>query len=149
MTFQQRLAEDQKAAQKSGDQLRLSVLRLLRSAIHYSEVDRGGSLDDEEVLVVVAKQIKQRRESIEEFKKGQRPDLVGKEEAELAILQEYLPPQASREEVKAVAAQIISEVGARGRQDIGKVMPQVISRFRGKADGRLISEIVQELLSEM
>lgn len=149
MNLQEKLAEDQKGALKGGHQLRLSVLRLLRSAIHYAEVERGGPLDDEAVLGVIAKQVKQRRESIEEFGKGQRPDLVEKEEAELAILQEYLPPQASQEEVQAVALQVISEVGARGRQDMGKVMPQVLSRLRGKADGRLVSQVVQELLSRL
>ncbi len=147
MTLKETLENDQKAALRSGDQLRLSVTRLLRSAIHYVEVDRGGSLDDEGVLGVIAKQAKQRRESIEEFRKGRRPDLVEKEEAELAVLLGYLPAQASREEVEAVARQVISEVGARGKQDMGKVMPQVISRLRGKADGRLVSQVVQELLS--
>lgn len=147
MTLKETLEDDQKTALRSGDQLRLSVTRLLRSAIHYVEVDRGGSLDDEGVLGVIAKQAKQRRESIEEFRKGRRPDLVEKEEAELAVLQGYLPAQASREEVEAVARQVISEVGARGKQDMGKVMPQVISRLRGKADGRLVSQVVQELLS--
>lgn len=149
MSLQERLAEDQKEALRSGDHLRLSVLRLLRSAIHYAEVERGVPLDDVGVLGVVAKQVKQRHESIEEFRKGQRPDLAGKEEAELAILQEYLPPPAPREEVEAIAQQIISESGARGRQDMGRVMPQVMSRLRGRADGRLISQVVQELLSRM
>lgn len=148
MSLQEKLADDQKAAMKSGDQVKLSTLRLLRSAIHYVEVERRGTLDDEGVLSVIARQAKQRRESIEEFKKGNRPDLVEKEEAELAILQEYLPAQASREEVETVVRQVILETGARGKQDMGKVMPQVISKLRGKADGRLISQVVQELLSQ-
>lgn len=149
MTLKERLEEEQRAALRGGEQLRLSVLRLLRSAIRYAEVERGGLLDDEGVLVVIAKQAKQRRESIEEFRKGQRPDLVEKEEAELAILQSYLPAQASKEEIGAVARDVIAEVGAWGKQDMGKVMPQVISRLRGKADGRLVSQIVQELLSRV
>ena len=149
MTLKDRLDEDQKAALRSGEQLRLSVLRLLRSAIHYAEVDRGGLLDDDGVMAVLSKQAKQRRESIEEFRKGNRPDLADKEAAELAVLQEYLPSQASREEVEAIARQVISEVGARGRQDLGKVMPLVIAKLRGKADGRVISQVVQELLSQL
>lgn len=149
MTLKDRLDEDQKAALRSGEQLRLSVLRLLRSAIHYAEVDRGGPLDDDGVMAVLSKQAKQRRESIEEFRKGNRPDLADKEAAELAILQEYLPSQASREEVEAIARQVISEVGARGRQDLGKVMPLVIAKLRGKADGRVISQVVQEFLSQL
>ncbi|MDP2936521.1 MAG: GatB/YqeY domain-containing protein [Dehalococcoidia bacterium] len=149
MTLKDRLDEDQKAALRSGEQLRLSVLRLLRSAIHYAELDRGGLLDDDGVMAVLSKQAKQRRESIEEFRKGNRPDLADKEAAELAILQEYLPSQASREEVEAIARQVISEVGARGRQDLGKVMPLVIAKLRGKADGRVISQVVQEFLSQL
>lgn len=148
MSLTEKLADDQKAALKSGEETTLSTIRLLRSAIHYAEVDRRGPLDDDAVLSIIVRQVKQRRESIEEFKKGQRPDLVEKEEAEIAVLQRYLPAQASREEVEAVALQVISETGAHGKQDMGKVMPQVISRFRGKADGRLISQVVQELLSQ-
>jgi len=147
MSLKERLEEDQKAALRSGEQLRLSVLRLLRSAIHYAEVERGGPLEDDDVLTVISRQVKQRRESIEEFRKGQRPDLVEKEEAERAILQGYLPAQASREELESIAQQVISEVGARGRQDMGKVMPQVMARLRGRADGRLVSQVVQDLLS--
>ena len=147
MSLKERLEEDQKAALRSGEQLRLSVLRLLRSAIHYAEVERGGPLEDDDVLTVISRQVKQRRESIEEFRKGQRPDLVEKEEAELAILQGYLPAQASREELESIAQQVISEVGARGGQDMGKVMPQVMARLRGRADGRLVSQVVQDLLS--
>lgn len=149
MTLKDRLDEDQKAALRSGEQLRLSVLRLLRSAIHYAEVDRGSPLDNDGVMAVLIKQAKQRRESIEEFRKGNRPDLADKEAAELAVLQEYLPSQASREEVEAIARQVISEVGARGKQDLGKVMPLVIAKLRGKSDGRVISQVVQELLSQL
>ncbi len=122
-------------------------MRLLRSAIHYAQVESGGPLDDEAVLSVIGKQVKQRRESIEEFGKANRPDLVAKEQAELEVLQVYLPPQASREDVLAIAREVIAETGARGKQDLGKVMPQMMSKLRGKADGRLISQVVQELLS--
>lgn len=148
MSLQDKLAEDQNNALKSGDQVRLSVLRLLRSAIHYQEVERRDKLDDEAVLTVIAKQVKQRRESIEEFNKGNRPDLAAKEQSELEILQEYLPPQASREDVESVVRQVIAETGASGRQDLPKVMPKAMAMLRGKADGRLVSQIVQELLSQ-
>lgn len=149
MNLQDKLAGDQQAALRSGDQLRLSVLRLLRSAIHYAEVEHRGPLDDEAVLAVIARQAKQRRESIEEFKKGNRPDLAEKEAAELTVLREYMPPQASDEEVEATVKQVISELGARGKQDMGKVMSQVMSRLRGKADGRLVSQVVQDALSQL
>lgn len=148
MSLQEKLAEDQNTALKGGDQVTLSTLRLLRSAIHYAEVERRSPLDDDGILSVIAKQVKQRRESIEEFTKGNRPDLAEKELSELTVLQRYLPPQASREEVEAVARQVIQETGASRRQDMGKVMPQVVSRLKGKADGRLISQVVQELLSQ-
>jgi len=93
MSLQEKLAEDQKAALKAGDQTTLSTIRLLRSAIHYAEVERRGPLDDDGILSVIARQVKQRRESIEEFRKGNRPDLAEKEQSELAVLQRYLPPE--------------------------------------------------------
>ncbi|MDO8688452.1 MAG: GatB/YqeY domain-containing protein [Dehalococcoidia bacterium] len=148
MSLQEKLAEDQTAAMRSGDRVRLGVIRLLRSAIHYAQVESGSPLDDDAVLSVIGKQVKQRRESIEEFGKGNRPDLVAKEQTELEILQTYMPPQASREDVLAIAREVIAETGARGKQDLGRVMPQMMSRLRGKADGRLISQVVQELLSQ-
>ncbi|MDP2660920.1 MAG: GatB/YqeY domain-containing protein [Dehalococcoidia bacterium] len=148
MSLQEKLADDQTAALRSGDQVRLGALRLLRSAIHYVQLESRGPLDDDAVLSVIGKQVKQRRESIEEFGKGNRPDLVAKEQAEMEILQTYLPPQASREDVLAIAREVIAETGARGKQDLGKVMPRMMSKLRGKADGRLISQVVQELLSQ-
>jgi hypothetical protein len=148
MSLQERLLADLKEAMRGGEERRRSVIRLLRSAIHYAEVEKGKPLDDQEVVGVIAKQVKQRRESIEEFRKGQRPDLVEREEAELALLLEYLPPQASREEVEEVARRAIAETGAQGRRDMGKVMPIVMGQMKGRAEGRLVSEVVQTLLSE-
>ena len=110
-------------------------------------IAKQAELADSDILGVLAKEARQRQESIEAFKQGNRSDLAAKEETELAILQGYLPAQASREELESIAQQVISEVGARGRQDMGKVMPQVMARLRGRADGRLVSQVVQDLLS--
>jgi uncharacterized protein len=105
------------------------------------------ALSDSDVLGVVQKEARQRQESIQAFKQGNRPDLAAKEEAELAILQEYLPKQASRDEIAAEVRKVIAEVGAKSPADKGKVMPKVIAALKGKADGREINEVVTEILS--
>ena len=131
---------------KSGDKVRLEVIRLLRASIKNAEIKQQKSLEDPDILGVIATQAKQRRESIAEFAKGNRQDLVDKEEAELAILLEYLPQQISREEIVAAARQVIEEVGARGPGDKGKVMQKLMPQLKGKAEGRDINETVTELL---
>lgn len=143
----EQLSSDLKAAMKSRDKVRLAALRQTMSAVKYAQIAKQASLDDTEVLGVIAKEAKKRRESIEEFGKGNRPDLVEVEEAELAILIEYLPQQMSREEIMAAARQIIEEVEARGPGDKGKVMSKIVAQLKGKADGREINEVVTELLN--
>ncbi len=143
----EQLSSDLKAAMKSRDKVRLAALRQTMSAVKYAQIAKQASLDDTEVLGVIAKEAKKRRESIEEFGKGNRPDLVEVEEAELAILIEYLPQQMSREEIMAAARQIIEEVAARGPGDKGKVMSKIVAQLKGKADGREINEVVTELLN--
>jgi uncharacterized protein YqeY len=145
--LKQKLADDLKQALRGGDKVRCSVLRLLISAVHNTEIARQAKLEDADVYGVIAKEIRQRKESIDAFKQGKRDDLVAKEEAELAILQEYQPQQMSREEIVAAAKQVIGEVGAQGLGDKGKVMPKLIAQLKGKADGREINEVVTELLS--
>jgi uncharacterized protein len=140
--FQSELAD----AMRSHDDTRKSTLRMLIAAVKNAEIEARTPLEDAAVLAVVQKQAKQRRESILEFTKGQRPDLVAKEEAELAILEEYLPQQATREEVEAAAQKLVAETGASGPRDIGKVMPPLVKQFAGRADGRLINEVVRGLL---
>ncbi len=132
---------------KSGDTMRRNVIRLVMSAIRNAEIAKRGELEEPDVIGVVAKEARQRQESIDAFKQGGREDLVSQEEAELAILQEYLPQQAGHEEIVAAAQQIIAEVGAEGPRDKGKVMPRLIAQFKGKADGREINDIVTELLT--
>jgi uncharacterized protein YqeY len=131
------------------DNLRCTTLRLLISSIHNIEIDQQHkTLDDTGIGSVVAKEIKKRRESIEAFEKGNRPDLVAKEKAELDILSKYLPQQMSRDEIIAAARQVIAEIGA-GAGDKGKVMGKLISQTKGKADGKEVSDIVTELLSSL
>ena len=131
---------------KSGDNTRRDVIRLVMSAIKNAEIARRDNLEEADVIGVIVKEARQRQESIDAFKQGDRQDLVVQEEAELAILQEYLPQQASREEIMTAAQQIIKDVGAEGPRDKGKVMPRLIAQFKGKADGREINDIVTELL---
>jgi len=145
--LKQKLTDDLKVALKSGDKPRCSTLRMVLAAIQNSEIAKRSELDDDGVLSILSKEVKQHRESIESFKQGNRQDLVDKEEAELTIIQEYLPQQMTREEIVVAAQQIIAEVGAKGPADKGKVMPRVIAQCKGKADGREINNIVTELLS--
>jgi len=145
--LQQKLTDDLKRAMKGGDRVRTSVIRLTMAAIKNAEIARQASLNDGDILGIIAKQVKQRQESIESFKQGNRPDLVAQEEAEMAILNEYLPQQMSREEVIAEARRVIAEIGAAGPGDKGKVMPQLIAQLKGRAEGRVINEVVTELLS--
>ena len=138
---------DMQSAMRGREEIRLSVIRMIRAAIKNAEIDQHKTLDDAGVLSVIEKDVKRHRESIEGFQKGNRADLVAKEEAELVILLAYLPPQMSREDVAAAARAAIAEVGATGRADMGKVMSVLSPRLKGKADGRLMSQVVQELLS--
>lgn len=148
MNLQEKLMEDLKDAMRRGDETRRSVIRMARAAIKNAEVDRGRPLSDDEVLQVLEKEVKQRRDSIAEFARGNRPDLVAREQAEMEILLEYLPEQMSREQIEEVARRIIAQAGARSPTDVGKVMPKIMAEVRGKADGRVVSQVVQELLSK-
>ena len=145
--LKQKIENDLRQALRMKDNVRRSVIRLLMAAIKNTEIAQQSALGDADILGVIAKEVKQRHESIEAFKQGNRPDLVAKEEAELAVLQEYLPEPATREEITAEARRVIAEVGAQGPHDKGKVMPQLITKFKGRAGGREVNEVVTELLS--
>ncbi|HET9863768.1 MAG TPA: GatB/YqeY domain-containing protein [Steroidobacteraceae bacterium] len=134
MTLKERINEDMKTAMRSGDKDRLAVIRLLQAAIKQREVDERVALDDNQVMVVLEKMIKQRRESVVAFDKGGRADLVAKENAEIAVLQPYLPAQLSEAELDALIAEAISSTGAASIKDMGKVMGVVKSKAAGKAD---------------
>ena len=147
MSLVQKIRTDLEQALRKKDKLRCSVLRLALSSIRNAEIAQQKTLDDDGILIVVDKEAKMRRESIEAFEKGNRPDLVAKETAELAILLEYLPEQLTRQEIVEAARKVISELGAASPKDKGKVMSQLMPQLRGKAQGQEVSEVVTELLS--
>lgn len=155
MGLREQLPEDLKSAMRAGDALRRDVLRSLLTAISNTEIARVNVKDESatrqdlaeaDVLDVIQKQVKQRRESAEEYRKGGRAELAAREEAEAEILTAYLPAQMSRDEIAAEVRAAIAETGASGPAGKAKVMPLVIGKLKGKADGRLINEVVTELL---
>ena len=147
MALAEKIRTDLEQSLRKNDKLRCSVLRLALSSIRNAEIAQQKTLDDDGILIVIDKEAKMRRESIEAFEKGNRPDLVAKETAELAILLEYLPEQMTREQIIAAARQVISELGAASPKDKGKVMSQLMPQLRGKAQGQEVSDVVAELLS--
>ena len=147
--LKQKLREELKQSMLARNELKTSVLRMLLSAINYYEIQKGGAgyeATDEDVLQVIAKEAKQRKDSIEEFKKANRPELVGKETKELEMLQVYLPAQMTEEEIKKLVIEVIKETNAKGMQEIGKIMGALMPKIKGKADGNLVSKIVRENL---
>ena len=144
-----RLNEEMKAAMKSGDALKLSVIRMLRSAIKNKEIDRGkgSELSDVEVTEVIVSAVKQRNDSIEQFSIGKRDDLVAKEKNEIGILQSFLPMPYTEEEVKALILKAISETGAVGTKDMGKVMKFLMPQILGRTDSAAASKMVKERLA--
>lgn len=147
MSLKDQLNDDLKEAMRSGDKTRTQTLRSLKSAIRYAEIEAGNELDDQGVLGVIAKESKQRRDSIAEFKKGARDDLVEAESAELTILESYLPEQMSEEQIRAKAATVIAEQGVTDMKGMGQVMKQLMAELKGQADGKVVNQIVRELLS--
>jgi uncharacterized protein YqeY len=146
-SLKQRLTDDLKKAMLARDKVRTSAIKLAISAIKYAEIARQGELTDGDIAGIISKEIKQRRESIDAFKLGKRDDLVAQEAAEMAVLQEYMPPQMTREEIAAFARQVIAEVGASGPKDKGKVMSKLMPQLKGRAEGQEINAIVSELLA--
>jgi uncharacterized protein len=140
------LQEAAKAALKSGDAVKLSTLRLLLAAVHNEEIRLRKELGTEEIQKVVSTLSKQRSESIELYRKGGRDDLAQREEAELRILQEFLPQPLTEPEVEALIRESIAQSGARGVQDLGKVMKQVMPKVSGRTDGKRVNELAKALL---
>ncbi len=147
MTLAQKIRTDLEQSIRKEDKRRCLVLRSVLASIRNAEIAQQKDLDDSGILVVIDKEAKMRHESIEAFEKGNRPDLVTNEKAELAILLEYLPEQMSREEIAAAARKVISELGATSQKDKGKVMSQLMPQLRGRAQGQEVSDVVSELLS--
>jgi uncharacterized protein YqeY len=146
--LEKRITEDMRQAMKAGDTVKRDALRLLLSSIKNAAGAKLALLDEGEVLSVISKDVKRHQESIDAFKKGNRADLVSKEEAEMAVLQAYLPKQMSHEEIVAAVKEVIGAVGAAGPGDKGKVMQQLMPKLKGKADGKAINDVVTELLGK-
>lgn len=147
MTLSKRLEDDMKAALKGGDAARLSVLRMVISAVKMIEIEKNvKDLADADVLQVLQKQAKQRRESIAQFEKGNRHDLADKEAAELKMLESYMPKQLSEEELLAIIKDAVTEASASARSDLGKVMKVLMPKVAGKADGKTVNQLVMRFL---
>jgi len=147
MSLKDKILQDMKEAMKARDQLRLSTLRLLVSQIKNREIDAKGELKDDEVLALIRKEVKQRLDSISQYEKGGRQDLADKERAEMEILKAYLPEELSREALLAIIDEAISATGATSPKDIGKVMKEVMPKVKGRADGKVVNELVRKRLA--
>lgn len=146
MGLREKIDTDTKEALKSGAKDKLSTLRMLNAALKNKQIDKRRSLTEEEVFETVRSLIKQRKDSIEQFAKGGRQDLVEKETAEVAVLEVYLPQQLSREEIEVMVRDAVAQTGAQGARDMGKVMKALIPMVGGRADGKLVSELVKNAL---
>lgn len=147
MTLKEQLQQDLMDAMRSKDEASLSAIRLLKTAI--MKVETAGEqrvATDEEIIQLVGKEIKQRKDAIEQFEKGNRPELAEKEKAEMKILEKYLPPQLGEDEIKTIIKEGIASTGASSKADIGKLMGAIMPKLKGKADGGLVNRLVQEML---
>jgi len=149
MSLKSQITEDMKSAMKAGEKDRLKVVRLIRAAIKQIEIDTREDLDDAAVLAVLTKMVKQRRDSVEQFEKGDREDLAAIERAEILVLNDYLPEQLSAEELAAMVDEIIQATGAEGIRDMGKVMGQIKAKASGRADMGAVSATVKERLNAL
>lgn len=146
MDLQDQINEDFKQAMKEQDEERLSVLKMLRSELRNEEIEQGGDLEEGDVIQLLSREAKQRRDSIEQYEDGGRDDLAEKERQELALIESYLPEPLSNEELEDVVEEVIDEVGAEDMSDMGSVMGPLMSRIRGRADGDLANKLVRERL---
>ena len=147
MSLKARITEDMKSAMKAGDKDRLKVVRLMLAAVKQVEIDKRTELDDAAVLGVIGKMVKQRRDSVEQFEKGDREDLARIERAEIAVLETYLPEQLSEDELATIVDAAIMDTGAAGMRDMGKVMAQVKAKAAGRADMGAVSARIKARLS--
>lgn len=148
MDLKTRLADDLKAGLRSGDKLRVSVIRLLSTMIKNREVDKRGPLTDPEILQAISTSCKQRQEAIEQYRQGGREDLVSKESAEFAILQSYLPAPLTADELRGLVGEAVREAQATSIKEMGKVMALLMPRVTGRADGKVVNTMVREALSK-
>jgi uncharacterized protein len=142
----EKLQDQLKASMKNKDEVRTSVLRMLISDFKYAQIEKKGPLDEAESVQVVKRSIKKRKESIEMYEKGGRADLASKESAELKILQEFVPAEMDEESIRQKVGEVIAELGATDKKDMGRVMKEVLSRYKGQIDGKVAQKIVSEKL---
>jgi uncharacterized protein len=147
MSLQERLLSDMQTAMRAGDVVRRDTIRLLRAAIRNAEIEMQRDAADEDVLQIISRQVKQRNESIEMFQQGGRDDLVAAEEAQKAILEEYLPRQLSQQEIEQAVREVVADLGATDMRQMGAVMREAMDRLKGRADGRVVNQVVREILS--
>lgn len=147
MGLKERLEQDQKTAMRERAQLRLDTIRMLKSAIKYREIELMKPLDDAGIHGVIASEVKRRRDAAEQYRAGNRKDLADKEDAEIAILQAYLPQQLGEDELRAKVDEAVKKVGAQGMKDMGAVMKALMPEIQGRADGKVVSELVKARLS--
>ncbi len=146
MSLKDRLMEDLKVSMKNGDKLRKNVITMVRAAIKQIEVDERIELNDEAIIDVISKQVKQKKDAIGDFSRGQRQDLVELTEKEIGILLDYLPQQLTESELDEIVRAAIEEVGANSVRDIGKIMSNVMPKIKGRADGSMVNNIVKQYL---
>ncbi|WP_025689900.1 GatB/YqeY domain-containing protein [Paenibacillus zanthoxyli] len=146
MNLSERLNEDMKQAMKSKDKFKLSTIRMVRSTIKNLEIELKRTLDDNEVLDILSREIKQRKDALQEFEKAGRDELAASNKAEIEIIAQYLPEQLSEEEIKVIVQQTIQETGASSRNDMGKVMSALMPKVKGRADGKLVNQAVLQFL---
>ncbi|WP_379161132.1 GatB/YqeY domain-containing protein [Paenibacillus sp. sgz5001063] len=146
MNLSERLNEDMKQAMKSKDKFTLSTIRMVRSTIKYLEIDLKRTLDDSEVLDILSREIKQRKDALQEFESAGRDELAASTKAEIEIIMKYLPDQLSEEEIKVIVQQTIQETGASSKSEMGKVMSALMPKVKGRADGKLVNQAVLQFL---
>lgn len=147
MSLKEQLAADMKEAMKAHEKERLAVIRMVRGAVKQQEIDGKTELDDNGVIAVISKEVKMRRDSMEEFKKGNRQDLVDKTQAEIDVLMPYLPAQLSEDEVRELVKAAVEQTGAQTAKDMGKVMGVLMPKVKGRADGKMVNTIVKSFLN--
>lgn len=146
MSIVERLNQDMKDAMKAKDTLKLSVIRMLKASLKNEEISKGRPLSEDEELHVLTRELKQRRDSLAEFEKAGREDLIEKTRAEIEIVKSYLPAELSEDELRAIIREAIERVGASSKRDMGKVMSEVMPKVKGRADGKRVNQLVSEML---
>ena len=147
MSLKEKLAEDLKAAMKNKEIVRKNVVQMVRAGVLQVEKDNKVTLDDEGILEVIAKQLKQRRDSLPDYEKSGREDLIAELKAEMDVLMEYLPEQLTEDELRVIVEEAVAQTGASSMKDMGKIMAAVMPKVKGRADGRMINEIAKAVLS--